>query len=79
MEKSPQKPKWPKKPLENYARFMSVGMQMLFTILLAVFSGVALDRFLNLKFPIFTLLFSLGGVILAIFIIIHKVSDKRDS
>jgi F0F1-type ATP synthase assembly protein I len=51
-----------------------MGMQMLFTILLFVLVGYYLDRWVNFKFPLFTVLLSLAGVVGSMFIILRRLS-----
>ena len=60
-----QNPK--KSPLKNYARYSSIALQMLVIILLGVFGGYKLDVYMDLHFPVFTLIFSLSAVALAIY------------
>jgi ATP synthase protein I len=56
-----------KKLLDNYARYSSIGFQMLVIILLGVFGGIMLDKWLHMKFPVFTVILSILSVILAIY------------
>lgn len=69
MEKQNQK----KKPLEDYAKYSSIALQMLTIILIGVFGGIKLDEWLNLGFPVFTLILTLLSVILAIYYIIKDL------
>ncbi len=62
-----------KKSLENYAKYSSIAMQMLAIILLGVFGGIKLDEWLDLGFPVFTLVFTLLSVILAIYYVIKDL------
>ena len=48
-------------------------MQMLAIILLGVFGGIKLDEWLDLGFPVFTLVFTLLSVILAIYYVIKDL------
>ncbi len=59
----------PKKdsPLKFYAKYSSLGLQMIIIILLGVFGGKELDLWLNWGFPVFTLIFTLLSVAGAIF------------
>ncbi len=56
-----------KKQINSFVKYSSIGFQMLAIILLGVFAGIKLDEFLNLDFPIFTLVFSLLSVFLSIY------------
>lgn len=69
MKKQNQK----KKSLEDYAKYSSIALQMLAIILLGVFGGIKIDEWLGLEFPVFTLIFSLLSVILAIYYVIKDL------
>lgn len=56
-----------KKLLDNYARYSSIAFQMLIIILIGVFGGYKLDQWLQLKFPVFTVILSIIAVILSIY------------
>ena len=56
-----------KKSLNSYAKYSSIAFQMLFIILAGVYAGIKLDAWLKIKFPIFTLVLSLGAVSLSIY------------
>jgi len=62
-----------KKPLENYAKYSSIALQMLVIILIGVFGGIKLDEWLNLAFPVFTIVLSLLAVMLAIYSVIKDL------
>ncbi len=53
--------------LNTYARYSSLAFQMMFIVLAGVFGGIELDKWLGWKFPVFTLVLSVLGVILAIY------------
>lgn len=65
-----------KKQLNSYARYSSLGFQMLAIILLGVFGGYKLDQWLEFEFPIFTLLLSMLSVILAIYYAVKDLLKK---
>ena len=68
-----QQPRSPKKnPLKSYARYSAIAFQMLAIILVGVFGGLKLDEYLELKFPVFTLVFTVMAVTLAIY---HTIKD----
>jgi ATP synthase protein I len=52
-------------PLQNYARYTSIGIQMLVIIILGVFGGYKLDQYLG-TLPLLTIILSFAGVSLAI-------------
>ena len=56
-----------RKPLEGYARYTNLAIQMAAIIGIGIFAGVKLDQWLNLKFPVFTLIFSILSVSAAIY------------
>lgn len=70
-----------KKQLKTYARFSSIGIQMLAIIATGTFVGVKLDE----KFPndhdLYTLVFSLSAVIIAIIYVIRRIiaTSKEDN
>lgn len=53
--------------LNTYARYSSLAFQMIFIILAGVFGGIELDKWLDWRFPVFTVVLSILGVILAIY------------
>jgi ATP synthase protein I len=53
-------------PLQNYARYTSIGMQMLVIIFLGVFGGYKLDKYIGTT-PLFIIILSFAGVSLAIY------------
>ena len=70
-----QSPK--KNQLKNYAKYSSIAFQMLVIILLGVFGGYKLDQFINIEFPLFTLIFSLGSVSLAIYVAVRDFLKNK--
>jgi ATP synthase protein I len=58
-------------PLQNYARYTSIGIQMLVIIILGVFGGYKLDQYLG-TLPLLTIILSFAGVSLAIY---HAIKD----
>lgn len=69
-----------KKYLDSYARYSSIGFQMLAIILLGVFGGVKLDQWLKLGVPVFTIILSILSVVLAIYYAIKDFLriDRKD-
>ena len=67
---------FPKKPLNNYIRYSSMGLQMGLTIFFMAWAGVKLDQYLKLTFPIFTLVLTLASVAGVIYYFIKQVSKK---
>lgn len=62
-----------KKQLNSYARYSSIAVQMAVIITLGVFGGKYLDEWLQLKFPIFILIFSVLSVALAVYLAIKDL------
>ena len=69
-----------KKQLKNYARFSSIGIQMLAIIGFGTFLGVKLDEKFPNKHNLYTLTFSLSAVIIAIVYVIRRIiaTSKED-
>jgi F0F1-type ATP synthase assembly protein I len=65
-----------KRWLENYARYSSIGFQMLAIILLGVFAGYKLDQWLHTK-PILIIIFSFGSVVFAIYFVTRDLLRKK--
>ena len=63
--------------LKNYAKYSSIGIQMLAIILVGVYGGVKLDELVSWKFPIFTIILSILSVFLAIYYVIRDLLKKR--
>ena len=65
-----------KKALNAYAKYSSIAFQMLVIILAGVFGGRELDKWTQLGFPVFTLVFSILAVVLAIYYVIKDFLRK---
>jgi F0F1-type ATP synthase assembly protein I len=66
-EKKPKNQEKTAKSLSNYAKYSSLAFQMIAIILIGVFGGIKLDQWLNLKFPLFTVVLSLVATGLAVY------------
>lgn len=62
--------------LNDYAKYSSLSIQMIIIVLAGVFAGIKADKYLGLKFPIFTLILSIISVCLAIYIAIKDFIKK---
>ena len=62
---------------KNYAKYSSIGIQMLVIILIGVFGGVKLDEWIAWEFPVFTIIFSILSVFLAIYYVTRDLLKKR--
>lgn len=76
MPKGLQK-KLPKKQLDQYVRYSGMGLQMGAIIFLMTFGGIKLDHYLQLKFPVFTLLLACSSVALSLWIFIREFLPKK--
>lgn len=56
-----------------YARYSSIGLQMLIIIALGTFGGVKLDEKYPNKHNLFTVIFSLLSVLIAIFYVVKRI------
>ncbi|HEX8515214.1 MAG TPA: AtpZ/AtpI family protein [Bacteroidia bacterium] len=77
MEQEPTKSSLPKKQLSSYAKYSAMGIQMAAIIVGGVLGGIQLDKWLALKFPVFTLVFTLLSVFLAMYYFIKDVIKKK--
>lgn len=64
----------PKQSLNSYARYSSIAFQMLAIIAIGVFGGYKIDQWINIKFPIFTVILSMVSVALAIYIVVRDLT-----
>lgn len=53
-------------PLKFYAKYSSLGLQMIVIILAGAFGGRAIDSRLEREFPVFTVVLTIIAVIIAI-------------
>ena len=66
-----------KRPLlTGYGRFSGVAFQMGLLICMGTFGGIYLDKILKLS-PLFTLIGSLGGIALAIYVVVKDFIIKK--
>ncbi len=56
--------------INNFAKYSGLSFQMIAIVMAGLFGGIKLDEFAQLDFPLFTLVLSLLGVFLAIYIAI---------
>lgn len=74
----------PKKQKNNtgfasYSKYSALAIQAGLLIFGGTFGGFKLDRWLNLKFPLFTLVLSLLAVFAAIWLLVRDVLKKNGS
>ncbi|ACE06082.1 hypothetical protein Aasi_0692 [Candidatus Amoebophilus asiaticus 5a2] len=66
-------PKNHNKLLHNYLQYASLGIQMVVVMGVSTWIGLRLDKYLELSFPIFLCLFSVGSTVLTMYITIKKL------
>lgn len=77
MPTNPPNPNSKKKPLNEYARYSAMGFQMAAIIFVSTWGGVKLDEYLQLKVPVFTLVFSILSVVLSMYYFIKGFIKKK--
>jgi F0F1-type ATP synthase assembly protein I len=63
--------------LKFYAKYSSLGLQMIVMIVAGAFGGKALDDWLQTSFPVFTLILTVGSVIGAMLYAMRGLSKKN--
>ncbi|NLJ82199.1 MAG: AtpZ/AtpI family protein [Bacteroidales bacterium] len=61
----------------SYLKYAGIAIQMLVIILLFTYGGIKLDKYVSLNIPIFTVLFSLIGVVLGIYTSVKDFFKKN--
>jgi F0F1-type ATP synthase assembly protein I len=67
-----------KKSLDNYARYSSIAFQMLLVILIGVFGGIKIDAWLQLRFPVFTVILTTLAVLLSIYTVTRDLLKQTN-
>lgn len=62
-----------KNHLKAYSKYTGIAFKMIFISLSVLFVCYKIDKYLCLKFPIFTVLGAVGGVVLSIYIVIREL------
>ena len=75
MSQQPQ-PSKKKPPLSNYARYTSIGLQIIVVILIFLFAGHKIDGWTHQSFPIFTLILSIIGLAAAMWFMVRELMRK---
>lgn len=76
----PVQPKNVRPSDSSLLKYASMGTQMLVIMALFTFGGYALDKWLELQFPIFTVLLSLFGIAAALYLSIKdflRMNSKK--
>lgn len=81
MKKNENPSKKPSNSLNQYARFSGIAIQMGVIIGLSAWGGKKLDEHFNLNKPYLTIVCSLTGVAIALYLIIREVikMGKKDA
>lgn len=78
-QQSPQQKQKSSTGFASYAKYSALAIQAGLLVFGATFGGYKLDNYLNFKFPLFTLVLSLGAVSAAIWLLIRDVLKKNGS
>ncbi|TSA35944.1 MAG: AtpZ/AtpI family protein [Porphyromonadaceae bacterium] len=62
-----------KRMLRDYARYSNLAFKLIAVILAAFFIGWQIDKWINIGFPLFTLLLSIGGLIITMYLLIKDL------
>lgn len=66
-------------PLNSYARFSGIAIQMIVIIAIGTFGGIKLDAYFQNKNDVFTIILSLVSVLLSIVYVIRNIiSSTKD-
>jgi hypothetical protein len=66
-------------PLNSYARFSGIAIQMIVIIAIGTFGGIKLDAYFQNKNDVFTIILSLVSVLLSIaYVIRNIISSTKD-
>ncbi|MDD4645392.1 MAG: AtpZ/AtpI family protein [Bacteroidales bacterium] len=61
-----------KKALRDYARYSNLAFKLISIVLLPFIIGWQLDKWINTGFPLFTLIFSIGGLSAMLYILVKE-------
>lgn len=75
MEQQDDKNQKKNNPLNAYARFSAIGFQMIVVIGLGVYAGIKLDEKYPNRYKLFTIIFSLFAIGIALYSVVRQVSD----
>lgn len=64
-------------PLKFYAKYSSLGFQMIVIILAGAFGGKALDNYTGWKFPLFTFVLTLLSAVGAVFYGMREIFNYK--
>lgn len=70
VQKKQTNPEKTAKSLSEYAKYSNLAFQMIAIILVGVFGGMKLDKWLKPSFPVFTVVLSFLSVIFALYYVL---------
>lgn len=70
-------PKLPKKQYSDYVKYTAMATQMIAIMVIGVLGGRKLDSWLELKYPIFTLILTLLSVFFALYFSLRDFVGKK--
>lgn len=68
------KPPRSNKLFSSYLQYASLSFQMMAIIGLSAWSGLALDQYLQLGFPVFVSILSVGATVLTVYLTVKKLT-----
>lgn len=64
-------------PLKFYAKYSSLGLQMIVIILAGAFGGRAIDNSIEREFPVFTVVLTILAVVIAIIYGMREIFKQK--
>jgi F0F1-type ATP synthase assembly protein I len=77
VQKKQTNPEKTAKSLSEYAKYSNLAFQMIAIILVGVFGGIKLDKWLKPSFPVFTVVLSFLSVIFALYYVLKDFIRKK--
>jgi uncharacterized YccA/Bax inhibitor family protein len=75
MTKKKPKKSLPDRPLDKYVRFSGAGLQMAVVIIAFTYGGQYVDESLAMRTPWFTILGSLLGVFISLYLLLRELKN----
>jgi len=66
-----------KKQANDFIKYSSMAFQMGIIILGSTYGGVKLDKYLQWGFPVFTVVFAISSVVIALYQVLKGLSDSN--
>jgi F0F1-type ATP synthase assembly protein I len=74
---SPEKPAGKPDPLKPYLKYSGMAVQMIGVLVLAAWGGRKLDAATGQKYPVFTIVLMLVGVVAAMVLVVSSVMKDK--